>query len=105
MIYIACLELTSRAQIIDEFRSEGVSTSGITQVQGGDSPFSFIHVDDKTGDRTIFHRPGAGLVWDSSYSLARIGEADALIVDDIYPDLAIVGRERSALMACPWWPT
>lgn len=76
-------------QITDELNKEGVSTSGVVKVEGGDSPFSFIHVDDRTGERTIFHRPSSELKWDESFDLCRIAESHALIVDDVYLDLSL----------------
>lgn len=87
-------------QIISELVTEGVGTAGTLCVEGGESPFSFIHVDASSGERTIFHRSGAGL---NSYApmldLAGVADSDVLVVDDIYPDLAltaaVMARERS----------
>jgi len=86
-------------QIISELESEGVSTDGVVRFDGGRSPFSFIHVDDVTGERTIFHRDGAGLDWRPDLSdFSSIARADALLVDHSYPPLAIaaasVAREH-----------
>lgn len=88
-------------QIIDELRSEGVSTSGVLQIQDADSPFSFIHVDDKSGDRTIFHRPGLGLVWDNSRSFNNIADAQAIIVDDYFIDLSLLAAKEARLHGTP----
>ena len=86
-------------RIIAELESEGVSTDGVVRFDGGRSPFSFIHVDDVTGERTIFHRDGAGLDWRPDLSdFSSIAQADALLVDHCYPPLAIaaasVAREH-----------
>jgi len=88
-------------QVIDELDQEHISTSGVVKVGGGDSPFSFIHVDDKTGDRTIFHRPGSALKWDDSIDLHRIAASQALIVDDIYLDLSIAAAKEARAHGVP----
>jgi sugar/nucleoside kinase (ribokinase family) len=73
-------------QILEELEDEHVSTGHVVRHPGGASPFSFIHVDEKTGERTIFHRRAAGLNWQGANSDA-ITRAQALLVDDFYPDL------------------
>jgi len=77
-------------QILDELRQEGISVSGVVRVPGGSSPFSFVHVDERSGERTIFHRPGRGLRWNGQgCDLRSIAESDALLVDHVYPDLSL----------------
>lgn len=77
-------------QILDELLAEGVDCGGVGQVAGGESPFSFIHVDEHSGERTIFHRSARGLEWrEAESSLEAIGECGALLVDDYYHDLAL----------------
>ncbi|HOE65116.1 MAG TPA: PfkB family carbohydrate kinase [Candidatus Hydrogenedentes bacterium] len=74
-------------QIVEGLRREGVSTSHVMRIPGGDSPFSFVHVDAVTGERTIFHRRAGGLRGPCAGHDA-IARADAILVDDYYPDLA-----------------
>ncbi|MHB9035063.1 MAG: carbohydrate kinase family protein [Armatimonadota bacterium] len=77
-------------QIVSELCDEGVSTDGINRIPGAGSPVSFIHVDQDTGDRTIFHRNGENLVWDAAFSdLSPIAECGALLVDHCFPNLSI----------------
>lgn len=82
-------------QIIEELDSEGVSTCHVARVQHANSPFSFVHVDEKTADRTIFHRPGQGLVWDSSMGMTSIADAQALLVDDYFLDLSLFAAKEA----------
>ncbi len=76
-------------EITAELQREGIDTSGVQKKPGGESPFSFIHVDEASGDRTIFHRPGSNLHWDSSLSMPRIADSQTLIIDDIYPEMSL----------------
>lgn len=90
---------TSGDEIAAELVAEGIPADGILRIRGAKSPFSFIHVDEVTGDRTIFHRSGAGLALPEDCRLTESAAGwDALLVDDIYLDLAILAaaaaRER-----------
>jgi sulfofructose kinase len=77
-------------QILDELRDEGVSVVGVARVSGAGSPFSFILVDERSGERTIFHRPGDGLQWTGQEDdLAGVAECDVLLVDHVYPALSL----------------
>jgi sulfofructose kinase len=89
------------AQIIDELQQEGVSTSDVLQVPGGDSPISFVHVDNDSGERTIYHRPGSGLEWDETRSLERIAQSQAVIVDDNFLDLAVAAAKKARALGIP----
>ncbi len=89
-------------QIIAELVAEGVGIRGTLRVEGGASPFSFIHVDSSSGERTIFHRSGAGLNASASrVDLQRVAGSQALIVDDIYPDLAFAAAETARAHGIP----
>jgi sulfofructose kinase len=88
-------------EIVAELQHEGVDTSGVLQIHGSDSPVSFIHVDDDTGERTIYHRPGSGLKWDESHSLERIAQSQALIVDDNYLDMAVAAAKMARSLGIP----
>lgn len=77
-------------QILAELEAEGISSTHIIRAPGGRSPFSFIHVDENSGERTIFHRPGTGLGFDLECINWSIASSwDALLVDDIFLDLSI----------------
>jgi len=80
-------------QILDEVRQEGVSTDGVLRVPGGESPFSFIHVDEGSGERTIFHRPGLGLDRPWEFQLAPVAQSGALLIDHCYPHLAVAASK------------
>jgi len=81
-------------QIAQELREEGIDLEGVIRLSGGDSPFSFIHVNADNGERTIFHRRATGLAWPTA-DLGADVEADVLLVDYYFPDLARVAT-RSA---------
>src|SRR4030042_844164 len=71
---------------------ENEGGAGIPQ---GTSPFSFIHVDSLSGERTIFHRPAAGVERAVLPDLSRIAECDVLLVDDYYPELALAAARAA----------
>ena len=73
-------------QILDELEDERVSAVHVARHPSGASPFSFIHVDDKSGERTIFHRRAAGLEWRGT-NRDVVAQAQVVLVDDYYPDL------------------
>ncbi len=73
-------------QILDGLEDEHVSAVHVSRHPGGASPFSFIHVDEKTGERTIFHRRAAGLEWRGA-DRDIIARAQVVLVDDYYPEL------------------
>jgi sugar/nucleoside kinase (ribokinase family) len=76
------------AQVASELAAEGIKLEGVAGIPQGTSPFSFIHVDNRSGERTIFHRPAAGLERAILPDLSRIAGCDVLLVDDYYPELA-----------------
>lgn len=89
-------------QIISELESEGVLTKGVVRFEGGGSPFSFIHVDESTGERTIFHRDGAGLDWRPELSdFSSIAQCNALLVDHCYPPMAIAAASAAKANGVP----
>jgi sulfofructose kinase len=81
-------------QILSELDTEGVATQAVARIAGGASPFSLVHVDETTGERTIFHRPGTGLESaDADNELSLPNDTQVLIVDDIYLDLSITAAK------------
>ncbi len=73
-------------QILDELEDEHVSAVHVARHPSGASPFSFIHVDEKTGERTIFHRRATGMEWRGT-NRDIIARAQVVLVDDYYPCL------------------
>jgi sugar/nucleoside kinase (ribokinase family) len=103
---VACARLGARCEVfsllgddhtgdavIAGLRDEGVDTSGVARTAGGQSPVSFIHVDQETGDRTIFHHAGSGLVGAALPDVGAIAQYDALLIDNYYLDLAIAAAK------------
>lgn len=85
--------------ILQELRREKVGTSRIWCIEGGESPFSFIHVDRENGERTIFHRRATGLTWNLANQReveSAVAAAHVVLIDGYYPELA---RSMTAL-AC-----
>jgi sugar/nucleoside kinase (ribokinase family) len=76
-------------RIAAELAREGIRLDGVAAIPGGASPFSFIHVDSRSGERTIFHRRARGLEKARLPDLSGISECQALLVDDYYPELAL----------------
>ena len=83
------------AQVASELAAEGIKLEGVAGIPQGTSPFSFIHVDNRSGERTIFHRPAAGLERAVLPHLGRIAESDVLLVDDYYPELALAAARTA----------
>ncbi len=88
-------------EILKELQNEGVSTSGAVRIQCGTSPFSFIYVNESTGDRTIFYHPAKNLEWDNSQDLSGIESANALVIDDIYLNLSIAAARKARAAGVP----
>jgi sugar/nucleoside kinase (ribokinase family) len=89
------------AQVASELAAEGIKLDGVAGIPQGISPFSFIHVDSRSGERTIFHRPAVGLERAVLPGLGRIAECDVLLVDDYYPDLALAAARRARQSGIP----
>jgi len=83
------------AQVASELAAEGIKLEGVAGIPQGTSPFSFIHVDSRSGERTIFHRPASGLERAVLPDLSRIAECDVLLVDDYYPELALAAARAA----------
>jgi len=89
------------AQVASELAAEGIKLEGVAGIPQGTSPFSFIHVDNRSGERTIFHRPAAGLERAVLPDLSRIAECDVLLVDDYYPELALAAAREARRKRIP----
>lgn len=89
-------------QILTDLRAERIGSGHVVRMPGGESPFSFIHVDDKSGERTIFHRSGKGLSPSSQDISAVVSpDWDSLLVDDIYLDLSIAAAGAAHQQGVP----
>ncbi len=87
--------------ILAGLEEEQVSTAGVRTIPGGASPFSFIHVDAQSGERTIFHRPGQGLSWPPDERFAHLEHADAMLVDHCFPELSVAAVKAARARKVP----
>lgn len=88
-------------QIAAGFATEGVALAGVIRAAGGASPFSFIQVDERSGERTIFHRRAAGMERAPLPALDWIARCDALLLDDYYPELALAAARKAKSSGVP----
>lgn len=85
-------------EVVEEFRREGVDTRRVEVVPGERTGAAFIHVEEGTGERTIYF---AGCPRLSPAEAARGTEGplecDAVVVDAVWPEasLALAGRART----------
>jgi sugar/nucleoside kinase (ribokinase family) len=84
-----------------ELEDEGVSTAHMVVVPGASSPLSFVHVDQDSGERTIYHWSGDSLVEPRSMDLSEVGECDALVVDSCFPRLALAAAQTARACEVP----
>ena len=87
--------------VASELEAEGIDLAGVVRAGGVRSPFSFIHVDRETGERTIFHHHARGTEEAGFPDLSPIAACDALLVDDYYPRLARAAAEFAARAGVP----
>ncbi len=88
-------------EIIQGLKDEKICTQFINRVPGGHSPFSFVHVDEKSGERTIFHRPGSRCVDYPEAARSEIMQSDCLLVDDVYAELATKAAQSAREAGVP----
>lgn len=88
-------------QIASELAAEGIKLEGVAGIPQGSSPYSFIHVDSRSGERTIFHRAASGLDRAVPPDLDQIRECDVLMVDDYYPELALAAARTARQNGIP----
>jgi sulfofructose kinase len=82
-------------RVASELASEGIKLEGVAAIPQGTSPYSFIHVDSRSGERTIFHRAASGLERTALPDLGLIQECAVLLVDDYYPELALAAARTA----------
>ncbi len=88
-------------QIASELAAEGIKLEGVAGIPDGKSPFSFIHVDSRSGERTIFHRAASGLERAALPDLGRIKDCEVLLIDDYYPELALTAARTARQKGIP----
>jgi sulfofructose kinase len=88
-------------RIASELASEGIKLEGVAGIPQGTSPYSFIHVDSRSGERTIFHRAASGLERAVIPDLALVLECDVLLVDDYYSELALAAARTARRKGIP----
>jgi sulfofructose kinase len=88
-------------RIASELAAEGIKLEGVAGIPQGTSPYSFIHVDNRSGERTIFHRHASGLERTSLPDLGRLQVCDVVLVDDYYPELALAAARTARRNGIP----
>ncbi|MGB7297503.1 MAG: PfkB family carbohydrate kinase [Candidatus Aminicenantales bacterium] len=88
-------------RVASELTAEGIKLEGVAAIPQGKSPYSFIHVDSRSGERTIFHQAAFGLEGTVIPDLDRIQDCDVLVVDDYYPELAIEAARTARRKGIP----
>lgn len=86
-------------QILAELVDEGIDVDRAVRIPGGESPFSFIHVDETSGERTIFYRGGKNLQGDPN--APDLASFQALLVDDVFPDLSLGAAKAAQSLGIP----
>jgi len=74
-------------QIRRDLVKEGVCCDAVLELTATSSPVSFIHIDDQSGERTIFHYSADTMEQSPSRDLSALQGADVVLVDDVYPSL------------------
>jgi sulfofructose kinase len=105
---VACARLGARCRLFSflshdetgtriaaELAREDIRLDGVVAIPGGTSPFSFIHVDSASGERTIFHQPATGVEKARLPDFSVIAKCQALLVDDYYPELALAAAKTA----------
>lgn len=88
-------------RVASELASERIKLEGVAGIPLGTSPYSFIHVNHRSGERTIFHRAASGLERAVLPDLDSIADCDVLLVDDYYPELALAAARRARRCGIP----
>ncbi|MBN2408175.1 MAG: hypothetical protein JXE07_00435 [Candidatus Aminicenantes bacterium] len=88
-------------RVASELAAEGIKLEGVAAIPQGKSPYSFIHVDSRSGERTIFHQAASGLEGAVLPDLGRIQDCDVLLVDDYYPELAVEAARTARRKGIP----
>ena len=89
-------------EVLSGLRQEGVDVSRAERVRGARTPVSFIQVEERTGERTIYHGsrlepPRAGI---EALRNRPLG-CDALVVDAVYAAASQIAASRARAAGLP----
>lgn len=115
MALIACSRLEADCRILtllgddetgnmvaSELEMENIDLLGVLRIESGKTPFSFVHVDEHSGERTIFHRSGSGLDVDINPSCINVIDGcSVLLIDDIYMGLSVAAAKYAQSHSIP----
>lgn len=74
-------------EIVKRLKKEGIDCSAVEYSKFGLSPFSFIQVSQKTGDRAIAYFPGSkDLFYFNTEVKEAIKESEILLIDGLLPE-------------------
>ena len=89
-------------QVVDSLSAENVDTSDLIRVPGAKSLFSWVLVDSKTAERTIYCRKDQNIECSTDLiALNSIEGADALLLDAHWPEGARIVAKRARELGVP----
>lgn len=89
-------------QVIAGLRAEGVDTGAVEVIPQGRTSVSFVHVQEGTGERTIYHRPRLEVPAERMRTAAeRPLSCDVMLVDAIWPQASKLAAQRAREMGMP----
>ncbi|KAF3335835.1 Ketohexokinase [Carex littledalei] len=95
---------TQGRSILQEFEADGVDTSHIV-VSEGNSPFTYVIVDNQTKTRTCIHTPGSPPMVPEDLSqdslISALENANLVYFDGRLPDTALVVAEEASRRKIP----
>ncbi|RCV31757.1 hypothetical protein SEVIR_6G211000v4 [Setaria viridis] len=91
--------------ILSELRADGIDTSYILVAENGNSPFTYIIVDEQTKTRTCIHTPGSPPMVPEELTKANLSSAldgaDIVYFDVRLPDTALLVAEEASQRKIP----
>ena len=89
-------------QVVESLNVENVDTSNLIRVPGAQSLFSWVLVDSKTAERTIYCRKDQNIECSTDLiALDSIEGADALLLDAHWPEGARIVAKRAHELGVP----
>jgi len=89
-------------QVIAGLREEGVDTNAVEILPHARTAVSFVHVEEETGERTIYHRPGLEVPSERAQAVgSRQLSCDVLLVDAVWPEASIIAARRAREAGIP----
>lgn len=88
-------------QVVEGFRREGVDTSQIEVVAGERTGVAFVHVEEGTGERTIYFAGCPRLPAAQATPAEGPLECDAVVVDAVWPDASLAVARRASTRGIP----